>query len=108
MEFRSLRTLPYLAGQLIWFHRDLPDEVPVPFDIDVLYRDERIVVVDKPHFLATIPRGQHIVHTALVRLRTELDLPEIGAGPPAGSVDGRGVDVHHRTAMARPLPESVS
>ena len=68
---------PYLVGQLIWFHRDLPDEVPVPFAIDVLYRDQRIVVVDKPHFLATIPRGQHIVHTALVRLRNELDLPEL-------------------------------
>jgi len=68
---------PYRAGQVMWFHRDLPDEVPVPFDIDVLYRDERIVVVDKPHFLATIPRGQHIVHTALVRLRDELGLPEL-------------------------------
>jgi tRNA pseudouridine32 synthase/23S rRNA pseudouridine746 synthase len=68
---------PYSVGQLIWFHRDLPDEVPVPFDIAVLYRDDRIVVVDKPHFLATIPRGQHIVHTALVRLRNELGLPDL-------------------------------
>lgn len=67
----------FVPGQRIWFHRDLPEESPVPFGIDVLYRDERIVVVDKPHFLATIPRGQHIVHTALVRLRNDLDLPEL-------------------------------
>lgn len=25
--------------------------------MDVLYEDERIIVVDKPHFLATMPRG---------------------------------------------------
>jgi 23S rRNA-/tRNA-specific pseudouridylate synthase len=31
--------------------------VPVPFGIPVLYRDDDIVVVDKPHFLATTPRG---------------------------------------------------
>jgi tRNA pseudouridine32 synthase / 23S rRNA pseudouridine746 synthase len=68
---------PFVPDSFIWFHRDLPDEVPVPFDIDVLYRDERLVVVDKPHFLATIPRGQHIVQTALVRLRRQLDLPTL-------------------------------
>ena len=68
---------PFVPDSFIWFHRDLPDETPVPFDIDVLYRDERLLVVDKPHFLATIPRGQHVVETALVRLRRELDLPAL-------------------------------
>ncbi|HVW41825.1 MAG TPA: RluA family pseudouridine synthase [Amycolatopsis sp.] len=68
---------PFLPGAFIWFHRDLPDEVPVPFEIGVVYRDEHLVVVDKPHFLATIPRGQHVVETALVRLRRDLGLPEL-------------------------------
>ena len=49
----------------------------MPFDIPVLYRDDDIVVVDKPHFLATMPRGRHVAQTALVRLRRELDLPEL-------------------------------
>jgi tRNA pseudouridine32 synthase / 23S rRNA pseudouridine746 synthase len=49
----------------------------VPFDIPVLHRDDDIVVVDKPHFLATMPRGRHVAQTALVRLRRELDLPEL-------------------------------
>ena len=65
------------AGAFVYHHRDLPDEVEVPFDMPVLYRDENIVVVDKPHFLATMPRGSHIAQTALVRLRRELDLPEL-------------------------------
>ncbi len=70
---------PYVAGQLIWFHRDLAPEVPVPFPIDVLYRDEHLVVADKPHFLATTPRGSHVTQTALARLRRELDLPQLSA-----------------------------
>jgi tRNA pseudouridine32 synthase / 23S rRNA pseudouridine746 synthase len=65
------------AGSVVYLYRDLPDEVPVPFDLPVLYRDAHLVVVDKPHFLATMPRGRHVAQTALVRLRRELDLPEL-------------------------------
>ncbi|PRC41621.1 pseudouridine synthase [Mycobacterium sp. ITM-2017-0098] len=64
-------------NSLVYLYRDLPDEVTVPFDIPVLYRDDDIVVVDKPHFLATMPRGSHVAQTALVRLRRELALPEL-------------------------------
>jgi tRNA pseudouridine32 synthase / 23S rRNA pseudouridine746 synthase len=70
---------PYVPESYLWFHRDLPVEVPVPFWIGLVHRDEHLVVVDKPHFLATIPRGKHILETALVRLRRELDLPELSA-----------------------------
>ncbi|MET8797025.1 pseudouridine synthase [Nocardia sp. NPDC004568] len=68
---------PYVPGGAVWFHRDLPDEKPVPFDLPIVYRDDTILVADKPHFLATIPRGSHILQTALVRLRRELDLPDL-------------------------------
>jgi tRNA pseudouridine32 synthase/23S rRNA pseudouridine746 synthase len=64
-------------GAHVYFYRELRDEVPVPFDIPVLYRDDDIVVVDKPHFLATMPRGRHVAQTVVVRLRRELDLPEL-------------------------------
>jgi 23S rRNA-/tRNA-specific pseudouridylate synthase len=30
----------------------------VPFDIPMLYRGDDLVVVDKPHFLATMARGR--------------------------------------------------
>lgn len=65
------------AGASVYLYRELPDEVPVPFEITVLYRDDDIVVVDKPHFVATMPRGRHVAQSALVRLRRELDLPEL-------------------------------
>lgn len=64
-------------GAFVFLYRELPDEVEVPFDIPVLYRDDDIVVVDKPHFLATMPRGGHVAQTALVRLRRSLELPEL-------------------------------
>ncbi|PXY26928.1 RluA family pseudouridine synthase [Prauserella muralis] len=68
---------PFTPNAFLWFHRDLPEEVPVPFDIGIVHRDENLLVVDKPHFLATIPRGRHVVETALVRLRRDLGLPEL-------------------------------
>jgi tRNA pseudouridine32 synthase / 23S rRNA pseudouridine746 synthase len=68
---------PFVPRARIWFHRDLPAEVPVPFEITVVHRDDAVLVVDKPHFLATIPRGRHVLETALVRLRRDLDLPEL-------------------------------
>lgn len=67
----------YAPGMYLWFHRDLPVETPVPFEIGIVHRDEHLLVVDKPHFLATIPRGRHVVETALVRLRRDLDLPDL-------------------------------
>ncbi|WP_460728750.1 RluA family pseudouridine synthase [Nocardia heshunensis] len=68
---------PYVPGGAVWFHRDLPTETEVPFPLGIVHRDDDILVVDKPHFLSTIPRGQHILQTALVKLRRELDLPDL-------------------------------
>ncbi|MGC4999064.1 pseudouridine synthase [Streptomyces sp. DT195] len=70
---------PYRPGMFVWFHRELPPEVPVPFPVEVVYRDEHIVVADKPHFLATTPRGSHVTETLLARLRHDLGLPGLGA-----------------------------
>ncbi|MFC0849261.1 RluA family pseudouridine synthase [Streptomyces noboritoensis] len=69
--------LAYRPGMYVWFHRDFAPEVPVPFGIGIVHRDERIVIADKPHFLATTPRGRHITETAVARLRRDLDLPEL-------------------------------
>jgi tRNA pseudouridine32 synthase/23S rRNA pseudouridine746 synthase len=64
-------------GAHVYLYRDLPQEVPVPFEMPVLHRDDNVVVVDKPHFLATMPRGRHVAETAVVRLRRALDMPEL-------------------------------
>lgn len=69
---------PYASNTFVWFHRELRDEAEVPGQVDILYRDERIVVVDKPHFLASIPRGRHILQSVVVRMRQQLGMPELG------------------------------
>ncbi|NLE97874.1 MAG: pseudouridylate synthase [Propionibacterium sp.] len=69
----------YRPHTFVWFHRELRDEAPVPGELTVIHRDERIVVFDKPHFLSTIPRGRHVVESAVVRGRRQLDLPELSA-----------------------------
>ena len=68
---------PCRAGLAIHFYRDPAPEIPVPFDLDVLHHADGLLVVDKPHFLATIPRGRHIRESVVVRLRRALDLPDL-------------------------------
>lgn len=73
------RDMVYVPGMFVWFHRELPDEERVPFEVDIVYRDEHLVVADKPHFLTTTPRGSHVAETALARLRRQLGVPTLGA-----------------------------
>jgi len=68
---------PYRPTTFVWFHRDLADEPVVPGALHLVHRDERIVVIDKPAFLSSIPRGRHVVQSVVVRLRAELALPEL-------------------------------
>lgn len=67
----------YVPRSFVYLYRDPPVETRVPFEIDIIHRDENLLVVDKPHFLATTPRGAHVVESALVRLRCDLGLPEL-------------------------------
>ena len=62
------------AGDLLWYWRDPPPELRVPFELELLFQDEHLVVVDKPHFLPVIPSGRHLRETALVRLRAQLGI----------------------------------
>ncbi len=69
---------PYRPDTDVWIRRPLPaDEPEVPGTLDVVFSDDRIVVVDKPPFLATMPRGAHVRQTVVTRLRDELDLPDL-------------------------------
>jgi len=67
----------YQPTTFVWFHRDLAPEPVVPGTLHLIYRDERIVVIDKPPFLSSIPRGRHVVQSVVVRLRAQLGLPEL-------------------------------
>lgn len=68
---------PFAPHRFVFFHRDLREEPEVPGTLHVVHRDERLVVVDKPPFLSSIPRGRHVMQSVVVRLRAELGLPEL-------------------------------
>lgn len=68
----------YRPHTFVHFHRDLRPEPELPYELDILHVDDRIVVVDKPHFMASIPRGRHVTQSVVVKVRTMLDRPELG------------------------------
>jgi tRNA pseudouridine32 synthase / 23S rRNA pseudouridine746 synthase len=61
----------------IWYYRTLPPETRLPVELTILHQNEHLLVVDKPHFLPTTPGGTYIQESALVRLRNQLNLPDL-------------------------------
>jgi tRNA pseudouridine32 synthase/23S rRNA pseudouridine746 synthase len=71
---------PYAPRGFLYLYRDPPDAeptVPALADVTVLHRDDDLLVVDKPHLVATMPRGRWVTQTLLVHLRRTLDLPDL-------------------------------
>ena len=59
---------PYRAGACIFYYRELEAEISVPFRERILYQDEHLLAVDKPHFLPVQPAGRFLRETLLARL----------------------------------------
>lgn len=67
----------YTPNQWLWYYREVPPEPKLPFDLPIVFADSALVVVDKPHFLASTPGGRYLHETALTRLRRDLDMPTL-------------------------------
>ncbi|MBJ7314226.1 pseudouridine synthase [Rugamonas sp. CCM 8940] len=67
----------YRRGMRIFYYRELERETPIPFAEQILFQDEHLVVVDKPHFLPMIPTGRFLHETLLVRLKKTLGEEEL-------------------------------
>lgn len=59
----------FVPGQRVYYWRTLESETPIPFEAQVLYEDERLLLVDKPHFLPVLPTGKYVQNSLLVRLK---------------------------------------
>ncbi|NDZ12955.1 pseudouridine synthase [Variovorax sp. WS11] len=70
-------TRPYQARLHVFYYRSLDNERPVPFEETVLFRDEHLLVVDKPHFLTVAPVGKYVQQSLLVRLQRKLGLDQL-------------------------------
>jgi tRNA pseudouridine32 synthase/23S rRNA pseudouridine746 synthase len=65
---------PYQPHSKIYYYRSLPAEPRIPFDEVVLYQDDYLIAVDKPHFLPVTPAGRYLQETLLVRLKRSLGI----------------------------------
>jgi tRNA pseudouridine32 synthase/23S rRNA pseudouridine746 synthase len=70
-------TSPYRAGAMVRYFREVATEPVIPFEETILYRDDDLVVVDKPHFLAVAPTGAWVTETLLRRLIKRLGNPDL-------------------------------
>ncbi len=67
----------YRAGDCIFYYRELESETKIPFAETILYRDEHLLVADKPHYLPVIPSGRFLHETLLTRLRKKTNLEHL-------------------------------
>ena len=58
-------------------HRWVVNEPQIPFSCEQLYCDDNLMVVDKPHFLASMPRGMWYRQTALIQMREKTGNEEL-------------------------------
>lgn len=72
-------TTRYREQARVYYYREVVNEPKIPFQETIVYQDENILVVHKPHFLALIPGGVFVTECLQTRLRKSLDNNEIQA-----------------------------
>lgn len=65
----------YQGHRRVYYYRSVDKEARIPFDEVLLFQDEHLVLVDKPHFLPVTPSGRYLQETLLVRLKNRLGIP---------------------------------
>lgn len=68
---------PYEPHSLVYYFREPPPELHIPFEEKVLFRDAHLLIADKPHFLPALPSGRYLQETLLVRLKRKLGLEDL-------------------------------
>lgn len=62
----------YREGLRVHYYREVLAEQSIPFEASIIYRDDHLLVVDKPHFLPVAPVGGYVRETLLTRLQQRL------------------------------------
>lgn len=53
----------------LFYYREIPDEPGIPFQEKILFKDDALIVVDKPHFIPVTPTGRFVRECLLSRLK---------------------------------------
>lgn len=68
---------PYLHGITVFYRKEVPSEPEPAEEPVVIYRNEDILVVDKPHGMPVTPSGEHVERSVLIRLQRMTGLPDL-------------------------------
>lgn len=60
---------PYRAGARLFYLREVEKEPRIPFAETIVFRNDQLLVADKPPFLPVVPAGQFVEECLLYRLR---------------------------------------
>ena len=58
-------------GQRLYYYRHLAEEPVLPFQAQILFEDDHLLVVDKPHFMPVTPSGRYVQQSLLVQLKRQ-------------------------------------
>ncbi len=68
---------PYPGRGRLFYYRDCGAETVPVFDAPVLFRNEHLLVIDKPHRMPVVPSGRYLQQSLLVRLKRELGIDTV-------------------------------
>ncbi len=68
---------PYRPGLRLRYFREVERESRVPFDEEIVFRNDHLLVVDKPHFLPVVPSGPYVNECLLYRLQRSTGLEDL-------------------------------
>jgi tRNA pseudouridine32 synthase / 23S rRNA pseudouridine746 synthase len=67
----------YTNGLMVFYTREVTAE-PMPLEFEtVVYQDEEIILVDKPHGMVVTPSGDHVTRSLLHRLQEQMGIANI-------------------------------
>ena len=104
-----------IAGTRIYYYKEVEIETVVPFKEKILFANEHILAVDKPHFLPVIPAGKYVNETLLNRLKKSTNIDDIvpvnrldreTAGVVLFSVNKQSRDAYYRLFRDRQVYKS--
>ncbi|WP_395317525.1 pseudouridine synthase [Variovorax sp. UC74_104] len=70
-------TRRYQSPLRVYYYRTLDGEISIPFEEQVVFQDDELLVVDKPPFVPVTPKGKYLKESLLVRLKRKLKLDDL-------------------------------
>jgi len=68
---------PYRHGITVFYQKEVPSEPASVEEPLIVYRDDELLVVDKPHGMPVTPSGEHVERSLSVRLQMITGLPDL-------------------------------